>query len=79
MGKHQVQESSAGSYKDMLGKSCRRCINYEFGIHLLPEDVMYMMDGDRLDVGTCSFCHQQKHIVTGLRFPGKLKMITRKR
>ena len=75
----QRRSKVVNTYKDMLNKSCRRCINDHFGVHLHPKDVLYLMDGTDLAKANCIFCRQNRHIVRKLKLSGKLIMLRRKR
>ena len=58
--------------RDSLGTSvCRRCINDYFNVNLEPGDCRY--DGEYLQF--CQVCEQMRHIVVGLSFSGKLKLM----
>ncbi len=50
---------------------CRRCINREYRVKLVPEDCHYGYDYE------CPCCHVMRHIVTGFTLRGRVKMIFR--
>jgi hypothetical protein len=58
------------SYKDMLGHTCRECINRRYKLHLTPIDVVCQDNG-----GICSYCGMEKPIVSKLTFFGKIIMM----
>jgi len=56
--------------KEYGGMICRACLNMEFGTSLSPKDCDYY-EGKNL----CACCHEEKHIVRGLRLSGKMKTL----
>ncbi len=66
------------TYKEMLGHTCRSCINYEFGKHLKPNDMVYETEDGKLIRRKCDYCQHTSHIVKRLKLSGKLKMLFQK-
>ena len=62
------------TYKEMLGHTCRSCINYEFGKHLRPNDVVYEKEDGNFVRRKCDYCLKTTHIVKRLKLSGKFKM-----
>ena len=50
---------------------CRHCINRKYRVHLHRNECKY---GHVLQ---CPCCHESHHIVTGFKFTGQLKMLTK--
>ena len=48
---------------------CRQCLNQRYNVHLVPDDCIYDQRDD------CPRCKQEKNIVSGLKFSGKMKML----
>ena len=51
---------------------CRRCINKEYRVKLVPPDCQYGYDY------ICPRCHEKHHIVTGFTLSGRLKMLLKR-
>lgn len=50
---------------------CRRCINKRYHVNLQPQDFQYQEPYPRL----CPNCKEVHHIVSGLSFTGKVKLL----
>ena len=48
---------------------CRRCINREYHVKLVPSDCKYGYDH------VCPCCLMKRHIVTGFNLSGRIKML----
>ena len=51
---------------------CRRCINKEYQVRLIPEDCQYFLYARK-----CPCCGNVRHIVVGFRISGLRKMLLR--
>lgn len=63
------------SYKDMLGRACRQCINVDFHADLTPKDVVYLERNGKIVERRCPYCKMNKHIVVDVKLRGKLKLM----
>ncbi len=61
-------------HKRFGGNICRQCINVTYDTHLKHFDCLYGTPYP----GNCPSCGEMKNIVTGLRFSGFLKLLTRR-
>ncbi len=67
--------TAPATYAEMLGHTCRSCINDAFGIHLRTSDCIYEWTNNRRTYRKCDYCHANRHVVTGLKLIGKIKML----
>ncbi len=59
--------------KQFGGYVCRRCLNDFYNVHLLHSDCEYKS----MYPGKCPRCQEMKNIVTGLKFSGFIKLLTK--
>lgn len=58
----------------LLGVACRRCINTEYGIHLVKKDCVYKMkENNHREYEICPICGHKRPLVMSLKLSGKLK------
>ncbi len=60
-------QSKKGKVKDLLGYSCRACINAQCHVQLTRRDCLYLRIPRE-----CSLCHATKNIVAELTLQGRL-------
>ena len=59
-------QAIAQDYRDYI---CRRCINEEYAVHLIPKDCKYGY------AAQCPCCRQHRNIVVGFKISGRAKML----
>ena len=55
-GKENGLLPTPDSYKDMLGRACRQCINVDFHADLTPRDVVYLEKDGKMVKRRCLYC-----------------------